>query len=67
MITVTYNDKPMQIDDNTSVATFIDLINVGQSNMAIAVNGQVVPKNERTSTLLNDGDSILLIKAFYGG
>ncbi len=67
MITVTYNDKPMQIDDNTSVAAFIDLINVDQSNMAIAVNGQVVPKNERTSTLLNDGDSILLIKAFYGG
>ena len=67
MITVTYNDKPMQIDDNTSVAAFIDLINVDQSNMAIAVNGQVVPKNERTSTLLNDGDSILLIKAFSGG
>ena len=34
---------------------------------AVAVNGQMVPKTEYDATALHDGDTVLVIKAFYGG
>ena len=36
-------------------------------NIAVAVNGQMVPKTEYDATALHDGDTVLVIKAFYGG
>ena len=40
---------------------------VRPEGIAAAVNGSVVPKKNHTTTQLADGDSIIIIKAFYGG
>ena len=41
--------------------------NISAVNIAVAVNGQMVPKTEYDATALHDGDTVLVIKAFYGG
>ena len=47
--------------------TLNDNQNIKPQGIATAVNGSVIPAGERATTQLNDGDSIVIIKAFYGG
>lgn len=67
MITVYLNNRPIQLDDHTSVARFLERQDLASANMAIAVNNKVVPRNVREATMLTDGDHILIITASYGG
>lgn len=67
MITVNYNNEKLQLQDNANVEQFLKDVKIDAVNIAVAVNGQVVSKPDYASTTLSDGDSILVIKAFYGG
>lgn len=64
---ITVNDKKMEVPDNTSVSGALDLAGINPEGVATAVNGNVVPLLERDSTILKDGDSVLVIEPFYGG
>ena len=37
------------------------------TNVAVAVGGKMVPRQNWQSTELHDGDNIIIIKASYGG
>ncbi len=67
MITVHLNDEDLTIADNTSLSELVQIRDLKQSNVAIAVNGKVVPKSQWATTVLNDNDNVLVIKASYGG
>ncbi|MGM9802709.1 MAG: sulfur carrier protein ThiS [Muribaculaceae bacterium] len=41
--------------------------NIPNSGIALALNNEVVAKDQWDSTVLHDGDQITIIKAFYGG
>ena len=41
--------------------------NIPESGIAVAVNGDVVPKTDWESRIIADGDAIMVIRAFYGG
>lgn len=64
---ITVNDKKMEVPDNTSVSGALDVAGINPEGVATAVNGNVVPLLERDSTILKDGDSVLVIEPFYGG
>ncbi len=61
------NDTPVALPDGSSLAQALDYKNIIPKDIAVAVNGKVVPLKEISSFRLNDGDSVMIIKAFYGG
>jgi len=64
---VKINDKTMTFDDGTTLAAALEIAGIATRAVATALNGDVVPAAKRGDTVLNDGDTVLVIKAFYGG
>lgn len=64
---VTVNRTEMELPESCSVGQALEAANISPTGIAVAVNDTVVPKAEYTSRVLNDGDNIIIIKAFYGG
>lgn len=50
-----------------TLAAALEACSIRPEGIAAAVNGSVIPKNAHASTPLTEGDSIIIIKAFYGG
>lgn len=67
MIRIVFNNKPTELESYTSLQEFIDKNGMIPTNIAIAVNNNVVPKEKWENTIINDGDTLLIIKAYYGG
>ena len=67
MIRIVFNDKPIELESDTSLQEFVDKSGMIPTNIAIAVNNSVVPKEKWENTIINDGDTLLIIKAYYGG
>lgn len=64
---VKLNDKTITIPANSSLEECLNHNNINAKGIATALNGTVIPANERLKTILKDGDNIIIIKAFYGG
>lgn len=67
MIKIQFNNQPEELEKSMSLTAFVEQKGLCATNIAIAVNGSVVPKNKWSDTEISDGDNILIIKAFYGG
>ena len=67
MITITLNNEKKQLNDNLTIAQLLELEGVTAVNIAVAVNNAVVAKTDYESSKFSDGDSVLIIKALYGG
>lgn len=61
---VRINREERQLGPGTTLA---DLVEGDSEGVAIAHNGQVVPRSRWASTSLADGDAIELVKAVPGG
>ena len=61
------NDKPYQIEPGTTLEKALGDAGGTPRGVSTSVNGDVVPASERSTKVLADGDTILVIKAFYGG
>lgn len=67
MIDIFLNNQTKTISQATSLSQLLADEKINASNIAIAINNQVIQKNLWNSQLLQQGDRILIIKAFYGG
>lgn len=61
------NDVEVQTPIGSTVADALAAQGIDPVGKALALNGKVVPKGDYSETMLSEGDSILIIKAFYGG
>lgn len=64
---ITINDKQFEIELNTTLQELLIVKAIKTQGIATAVNGNVIPASERDTTILKEGDSIVIIKVFYGG
>lgn len=66
---ITVNNKTIEYAglDRVELTRVLADCNTPSAGTAIAVNGQVVKKEDRGSFMLNDNDSIIIIKAVCGG
>ena len=64
---ITINDKKVSLPNGATLHDALSQEDVNPQGIATAVNGMVVASNERASHQLNDGDAVIIIKAFYGG
>ena len=64
---VNLNDKPYEVADGITLNAFIEKLDIQLHGLAIAVDFEVIPKNEWPSTTLTDGMELMMIHAVSGG
>lgn len=64
---VEINSQPLTLADGATLADALAAAEIATAGIATAVNSKVVNADNRSATKLNDGDKILIIKAFCGG
>ncbi len=66
-MTVKINDTEVSLPQGSTISQALDAAGIKPAGIAVALNGTVVPKADYSNRTLADGDTILIIKAFYGG
>jgi glycine oxidase len=67
MISVTINGKPRALDGETLLPELLRSLNVNARLVAVAINGEVVPKRRYGETSVRDGDAIEIVRMVGGG
>ena len=68
-MTVIVNGQPAQVEDGQTVAELLDRLGhpAGGSGIAVALNGEVVPRSAWSTTSLDDDDRLEVLGASQGG
>ena len=64
---IALNENSYDIKEGTSLAEFLEDLNVKTQGVAVAINYCVVPKDKWSETILTDGLELMLIHAVSGG
>ena len=64
---VTVNGEVRSVAEDSSVEDLARSVGVGPSGVAVALNGEVVPRSSWPATPLGDGDRVELLGAIQGG
>ena len=67
MITVTVNGKPRELEGPLSVAALLETLDIIPAQVAVAINGEVVPRSEWPRACVSDGDAVEIVRAVGGG
>jgi thiamine biosynthesis protein ThiS len=67
MSTITLNGKPHALDGHTSVAALLASLDINPKQVAVAVNGEVVPRDTWATRTVSEGDAIEIVRAVGGG
>lgn len=63
----TVNGEIRELPENTSVEGLIELLGLAASICAAEVDKKIVPKRERSETILQDGQTIEIVTLVGGG
>lgn len=67
-MTITINNKPVEVASQEVLQQIVfQQIGENSKGIAVAINGQVVPKDSWLETHVHENDDILIIKATQGG
>lgn len=61
------NDKHLDITEKTNLSQLLSAQDIDTSAVAVALNGQVIHREQWQQTELKDNDSITLVQAVAGG
>jgi sulfur carrier protein len=67
---ITVNGEPRDVAPGTTVATLLDELEdlpAGRRGVAVAVDAEVVPRAEWSSTEVGDGAAVEILVAIQGG
>lgn len=67
MISITLNGKPREIESAMTVAALLAALAVSPRQVAVAVNGEVVPRDTWDGVTVREGDSVEVVRAVGGG
>ncbi len=67
MSTITLNGKPHTLGGQTSVEGLLAGLNINPKQVAVALNGEVVPRDTWTDAKVADGDAVEIVRAVGGG
>ncbi|MEX1253626.1 MAG: glycine oxidase ThiO [Dehalococcoidia bacterium] len=67
MIALTVNGKPRELEGETPLPDFLRSLGVDQRAIAVAVNGEVVPKKQYRDIVLRAGDEVEVVRMVGGG
>jgi len=61
------NQKRLEVNSNTTIYQFLQQIDSSVNGVAVAINEQIVSKNNWQTQKLEDQDQVLVIQAVQGG
>jgi sulfur carrier protein len=68
MINIIANGKLVSLENEKSINDYILILGLGSRKAyAVAVNNEIITKDNYESTILRDGDKIEIVKAIGGG
>ncbi len=67
MISLTVNGKPRQLKGETALPEFLHSLDVDVRLIAVAINGEVIPKTQLGGVTLHDGDVVEVVRMVGGG
>lgn len=67
MTRVVLNGKPSELSEPATVADAVRLMGVPDRGVAVAVEGEVVPRGAWAATPLRDGQHVEVLHAVQGG
>jgi sulfur carrier protein len=66
-MTVVVNGEERELADGTTVADVVDALTTTERGVAVALDGEVVPRGEWSSTALAEGARVEVLRAVQGG
>jgi sulfur carrier protein len=67
LIAIKLNGKKTEIEASQSIAGLLDCLNINAPQVAVAINGEVVPRGTWAQTEIRAGDSVEIVRAVGGG
>ena len=65
--TIQLEHGPRSLAAGSSLADLLAELEHEEKAVSTAVNGQFVPRSQRSTKLLHDGDTVLIFQAIVGG
>jgi sulfur carrier protein len=66
-LSLVVNGQARRVPAGATVRALVELLELGDRRVAVAVNREVVPRSEHTTRTLRDGDRIEILEAVGGG
>ena len=68
-MTVEVNGKLLELDPSATIAAVVERTGAGgdRRGVAVAIDGEVVPRSEWSDTRLSDGQRVEILGAIQGG
>ena len=67
MIDIKVNGKNIAIEASQSVSHLLDCLNINAPQVAVAINGEVLPRDSWSQTEVRAGDTVEVVRAVGGG
>ncbi|WP_445663288.1 sulfur carrier protein ThiS [Enterobacter soli] len=64
---ILFNDEPLKCDDGLTISALLDKLRQLKPGTALALNQQILPREQWDHQQVRDGDNILLFQAIAGG
>ncbi|WP_312747233.1 sulfur carrier protein ThiS [Cedecea neteri] len=64
---IQFNDEPLECPAGQTLAALLAQLEQDKAGAALAVNQTIIPRDQWSSYLLREGDTILLFQAIAGG
>ena len=67
MISLTINGKQVELAGPTPLTEYIESKGLANRAFAVAVNGEVIPREQHGTVTLNNGDRVEIVRPVGGG
>lgn len=64
---IQFNDEPMQCAEGQTVSSLLATLNQLKPGAALALNQQILPREQWEQQIVQEGDQILLFQVIAGG
>ncbi|WP_414165242.1 sulfur carrier protein ThiS [Superficieibacter sp. BNK-5] len=64
---ILFNDEPMQCADDLTIAALLEELHQRKPGAALALNQQILPREQWEQQIVQEGDQILLFQVIAGG
>jgi len=67
MIRISLNNEPTELQPDTALSDALEQWDYGEQKIAVALNGEFVPRSRYRDTLLQERDQLDIVKPVGGG
>jgi sulfur carrier protein len=66
-VRITVNGKPREIEREMSLPDFLQAHDINPRLVAVAINGDVIPKDQYAAAMVRAGDALEVVRMVGGG